>query len=45
MGDEVLTAEHIVFFFLHNVVRYFGFPKSVIYDQAPNFTSDFWQSL
>ena len=45
MGEDLLTTEQVALLFFQNVVQYFGIPKSVVHDNDPGLTSEFWKSL
>ena len=41
-GDDGLSAPEVARLFFENIVRYYGLPKSVLYDKDARFTSNFW---
>ena len=45
MEEDLLKAEQVVLQFFKNVVWYFSIPTSIVHDQDPRFTSEFWQYL
>lgn len=42
---KTLNAEGLCDLVVHNVVRYHGFPDSVVSDRGPQFVSQFWNSI